>query len=148
MLGVEEFSSLDEALRNVVFALCAPSVSITKVDDTGTDVENWPFTLTVESLASGGAPQIFDWVSPDDGAATAPDTKTVLTNTSGISLFQWTPGSVDVPDAVGFAATFTETLPPGWTVDTASYVGCLQRRTLLTVAVPPPATRRRADAHR
>ena len=139
LIGVQNFGALEGALRNVVFALCAPSVSITKLDDAGNPViddpttqavnDGWPFALTVKSMTDGTSPQTaLEWTSPDDGAATTPSTKTVRTNSSGIALFQWTPNSKDDPKAWDSTVTFNETLPPGWTADSDELDQCLQRR--------------------
>ena len=65
-LRVSSFDALDDALRQVVFALCAPSVSLTKVDDAGTPVPGWTFHGSVDVAPTGGADQ-YEWVSPSLG---------------------------------------------------------------------------------
>ncbi len=49
VIGVQSFDALENALREVVFALCAPSVTLNKVDQDGEPVQGWDFDLTVES---------------------------------------------------------------------------------------------------
>ncbi|MDJ0770308.1 MAG: VWA domain-containing protein, partial [Ilumatobacter sp.] len=119
-IRVSTFDALDDALRQVVFALCSPSVTVTKVDDTGAPVQDWPFSGSVDVDHQSGADQ-YDWVSPDLGVTPDDGTgndvpQTVVTNSSGTALFQWTPNTVDDPQPWDSTFTFSETLPAGWTL--------------------------------
>lgn len=116
-LKVTDFSALGTALRRVVFALCAPALSITKHDQDGNAVTGFPFTATVDVNHSGtGAIDRLDWISPDDGiVATLPSTKTLSTDSSGSVLFQWAPNSRTDPKPWDSVASFSEVMPTGWT---------------------------------
>jgi uncharacterized repeat protein (TIGR01451 family)/LPXTG-motif cell wall-anchored protein len=124
-----DFGALDDALRSVVFALCAPSLTITKIDTAGTPIADWPFVGSVDvsdgSTAFGGGLG-YDWVSPslgatiDDGVAalgTGQDApQTMRTDANGTAQFQWTPGSVEAPQLFTSTFRFSETLPAGWSI--------------------------------
>jgi LPXTG-motif cell wall-anchored protein len=121
VLGVEDFSALPNALREVVFALCAPSVALNKFNQNGEAVPNWAFDLTVESLTGPATNNPIVWVSPSHGAATAPSTKTQNTDSAGIALFQWTPGSLATPQPWDSTISFSEDLLDNWQIDPATY---------------------------
>jgi LPXTG-motif cell wall-anchored protein/uncharacterized repeat protein (TIGR01451 family) len=118
-IRVSSFDALDDALRTVVFALCAPSVSITKTDATGAPVGDWDFTGLVDVFAPAAAADTYEWASPplgvtdDDGTGNDAGT-TVATTSSGTALFQWVPGSIADPKPYDSTFSFTETLPTGW----------------------------------
>ncbi|MEZ5297798.1 MAG: hypothetical protein R2697_16420 [Ilumatobacteraceae bacterium] len=120
VISVPNFDNLDDALRQVVFALCSPSVSVTKVDQDGAPVADLDFTGTVQVTQSGQAANDYEWVSPDLGlAASAGTSQTVTTNSSGVSLFQWIPNTVADPEPWTSSFTFSEQLAgdfAGWTL--------------------------------
>ncbi|MDX2379693.1 MAG: hypothetical protein QNM02_08035, partial [Acidimicrobiia bacterium] len=126
-IQVADFSAIDDALRSVVFALCAPSLTLHKSDQDGGDVADWNFSTTVDAMSGGSS---LDWVSPADGAATAPTTKTRSTDSSGSTLFQWTPGSSADPELWSSTVYIEETLLPGWTVDPSTYAAVNQNCTV------------------
>ncbi|MEO1056175.1 MAG: hypothetical protein AAFY28_04595, partial [Actinomycetota bacterium] len=126
VIEVEDFADLDDALRQLVFALCAPSLSITKVDQDGNPIANWQFESTVEITENGEDADDFEWVTPlPGGTAGSPDnlgqTKTDTTSAGGTALFQWTPNTVDDPEIWTSQATFSEVLPTdAWGVSDTS----------------------------
>ena len=92
VVGVQSFDALENALREVVFALCAPSVSINKINQAGAAVPNWPFSLSVEELTdpAGGNPvgsEPFVWVTPSAGSTTAPSTESRTTALTSTEVF-------------------------------------------------------------
>jgi hypothetical protein len=117
-IQVSDFSAIDDALRSVVFALCAPSLTLHKSDQDGGDVPDWDFSTTVQSMSGGTS---LDWIEPADPGQTAPTTKTKATDSSGSALFQWTPGSAANPEQWSSTVYIEETLPAGWTVDPSTY---------------------------
>ncbi len=126
-MRVNTFPELQAALAAVAFALCSPSVSITKKDDAGNPIGGWGFTGTVNVDPTGGGADQYQWISPalgvtaDNGAGNDVP-QTVLTSPSaGTSTFQWIPNTADIsnqggPQPWNSHFTFTETLPAGWTL--------------------------------
>jgi uncharacterized repeat protein (TIGR01451 family) len=111
----EDFSKLEDALRDAAFQLCAPSVTVHKLYDPTPDPDSlddavagvgWEMEGTVESVPAPGS---FDWVLPfaSAGAANAPDTVSTFTDGAGFATFQWTPTNPD-GDSV---FSLTEDLP-------------------------------------
>ncbi len=137
VIAVENFEDLDDALRQVVFALCSPSVSITKVDQNGDAVAGLDFTGTVNIAETGEAIDEFEWVSPVTGLASSVGvTQTDTTTGSGSTLFQWVPGTVADPEPWASTFTFTESLTgdfAGWTLP-AQQDDCSVDRLLSTPA--------------
>ena len=120
VISVEDFEDLDDALRQVVFALCSPSVSITKVDQDGTPIAGLDFDGTVNIAENGEAIDDYEWVSPVSGTASAVGvTQTDTTTGSGTALFQWVPNTVDDPEPWSSSFSFTESLTgpfEGWSL--------------------------------
>lgn len=99
----EDFSKLEDALRDAAFQLCAPSVTVHKLYDPTPDPGSlgdavagvgWELEGTVESVPAPGS---FDWVLPFGaaGPTTAPDTVSAFTDGAGFATFQWTPTNPD-----------------------------------------------------
>ena len=120
VISVEDFEDLDDALRQVVFALCSPSVSVTKVDQDGAPISGLDFDGTVNITENGEAIDDYEWVSPLNGAASAVGlTQTDTTTGAGTALFQWVPNTVDDPQVWTSSFTFTESLTgpfAGWSL--------------------------------
>ncbi|HET6444407.1 MAG TPA: vWA domain-containing protein [candidate division Zixibacteria bacterium] len=92
--AISTSSDLYDALREIAFALCGGSVSITKTIHDGQDYVNvpgWEFSGTV-SVVSGGLPTDYDWVLPEAGAAADIGmTKIGITDEAGTFTWQWKP---------------------------------------------------------
>jgi uncharacterized repeat protein (TIGR01451 family)/LPXTG-motif cell wall-anchored protein len=120
VIAVTNFEDLEDALRVVVFALCAPSLALTKVDQDGQPIDGWNFDATVAITEAGQTATDYEWVHPVSGTAGPPDglgqTQTGTTTGTGVTLFQWTPNTVADPEIWTSQVTFTETLPPEWVV--------------------------------
>ncbi|HRE00893.1 MAG TPA: hypothetical protein PLV68_06310, partial [Ilumatobacteraceae bacterium] len=114
-LKVTDFSALTDALRRVVFSLCAPALTLNKVDGDNAAVANHDFTTTISDVNSGGATKQVDWITPDEQIQTVPTSQTVATNASGSSLFQWNPNTRSDPKPWASTVSFSEVMPPGWT---------------------------------
>ncbi|MEO1057305.1 MAG: hypothetical protein AAFY28_10370, partial [Actinomycetota bacterium] len=123
-IKVTDFAQLESALREVVFALCAPSLTIRKVTDEtdpdNTPVQGYDITTQVTVRDDQDAVSPFEWaaptVAPDPNVPPASNTQTVTTNADGIAQFQWTPNNQDAPQPWNSEAVFSETLQPGWTL--------------------------------
>ena len=116
LLKVSNFANLPDAISRVVYALCSPSLTLKKVDQTGAAISGLDFTATVDVKSSGSTSGSFQWVKPGNEIQTGATAKTVTTGSNGSALFQWTPGTVASPQTWDSVATFTETLRPGWTL--------------------------------
>jgi hypothetical protein len=103
----EDFSRLQDALREAAFQLCSPSVTIAKQIDFTPDPDSlfdalpgsgWEIDGVVTAPGNGD----FDWVLP---MAESPGTNpiTSITDASGFSTFQWRPQ--DENGVSGFAAS-------------------------------------------
>ena len=104
-IRVTSFGALENALRRVVFALCSPSVTITKVNDANAPVAGWDFTGEVDVTPTDGGTDQYQWLVPalgvtadngsgNDGGAGSAAARTRTTNASGQALFQWAPNTV------------------------------------------------------
>ncbi len=103
---VGRFGDLEPTLRQVAVALCAPSLTVTKVvDHLGTGnyqpQEGWAFT-TALSVSPGS----FDWRIPTVTDDTAP--QTASTDSHGVTHFQWGTSTNDARSSI----SLTEQTPP------------------------------------
>ncbi len=137
-IRVSSFGALENALRRVVFALCSPSVTITKVNDANAPIAGWDFTGEVDVAPTGGGTDQYQWMVPalgvtadngsgNDGGAGSAAARTRTTNASGQALFQWAPNTVADPQPWNSTFRYTETLPAGWTL-AASQQACTVQR--------------------
>ena len=119
---IANFNQLATALRDLVFAVCSTSVTVTKQVDTGgviTPGNGYGITGTVQSVGGGNNP--FEWQLPAAGPQVAPNSQTQTTAGAGTASFQWTPGSVAAPLAQTSTFSFVESgVPPGSVFATAS----------------------------
>ncbi|MBN1873625.1 MAG: VWA domain-containing protein, partial [Anaerolineae bacterium] len=118
-----DFESLEATLRQVAFNLCAPSLTVTKWADGGdgqgyVPAAGWEFTGIVEVTESGEALDDYDWMSPVEGSADAPDnlgtTQSGTTGANGTFLWQWSPGSVTDPQLWNSEIEIGETMQSGY----------------------------------
>ncbi|MGB3715054.1 MAG: vWA domain-containing protein [Candidatus Promineifilaceae bacterium] len=93
--SVTTSTDLEDALREIAFALCTGSVSISKTIYDGHDyinVPGWQFSGTV-TVTEGGNPDDYDWIVPEPaGPATELGmTKIGTTDADGTFTWQWKP---------------------------------------------------------
>jgi uncharacterized repeat protein (TIGR01451 family)/LPXTG-motif cell wall-anchored protein len=119
VIRVADFADLASALSQVASSLCSQSLVITKTDDAGNPLAR-AFTTTVTGQA--GATQAFQWLSPADPTNPPPASKTVTSSgTPSVAEFKWTAvGRFATPATWTSTASFTEPVPPGWTVPAPS----------------------------
>ncbi len=92
-----DFDQLATALRQIVFGLCGPSVTVTKYVDQGTataPVAGQAFTGSVQIEATGVAADDFVWLQP---TASNTDPQRVPTAADGTAQWQWIPGTLANP---------------------------------------------------
>lgn len=126
------FATLKTALRTNAFALCAPSLTVTKMVDQANGqgylpAPGWRFTGTVELVEPGQAVDNFEWVEPVKGlAATVGQTQSGVTAANGALRWQWVPGTRLDTQPWRSQITFTEEQRPDYTFVQAD----CQRKTL------------------
>ncbi len=103
---VGRFGDLEPTLRQIAVALCAPSLTVTKVvDNLGTGnyqpQEGWAFTTALSV-----SPGTFDWRIPTVTDDTGP--QTAATDSHGVTHFQWGTSSDETRSSI----TLTEQAPP------------------------------------
>lgn len=107
---VDDFSNLEDALREAAFQLCAPSVTVEKLVDLTPDPDSLDDAVPGVGWSIEGTPTVaggYTWVLPDDTAPEGP--VTTQTDGTGFATFQWnTNAAVDS----GFAVV--ETIRPGF----------------------------------
>ena len=111
---IANFGALAEAFRQLVYAICDTSVTVTKLVDANNDgvgepANGYSITGTVQTV-NGGA-NAFTWSQPLPATpAVAPNARTPITAGNGTVTFQWTPGAPGNPQP--FPSTFVITEPP------------------------------------
>ncbi|HEY7632899.1 MAG TPA: VWA domain-containing protein [Thermoleophilaceae bacterium] len=104
---VQDFDDLAAALREIANALCAASVTVTKLVDEGDGQykpdPGWTFTATVST-----DPGDYDWLQPAPPPSSGPRSET--TNESGVATFQWQPSSSTATSTV----SLDEDVKPGF----------------------------------
>ena len=104
---VEDFDDLADTLRQIVVALCRPSVTVTKQVDEGDGSyvpdPGWEFQARVGTQPGG-----WSWVQPPP--ASGQGARTAVTDDDGVVTFQWKP--VDATASSGVVVT--ESPQPGY----------------------------------
>jgi len=103
------FSQLTTALRQIVFSLCGPSVTLTSYANGANGVQpvaGQSFQGQVSVTSLGQLANAFVWTQPLTGAAAQVGvSQSTTTGTNGAAQWQWTPGTVAAPQP--WASQFT-----------------------------------------
>lgn len=109
----EQFDKLAAAFRGIVYALCAPQVKVTKVDQDGAPVDPWGFEGRVDVAHQAPLTDQYQWRNPNVGVVadngSGGDVWQPLATTGGTASFEWVPGSVASPQPWDSTFRFRET---------------------------------------
>lgn len=109
---VTDFADLEDALRQVAYAMCGSSLTVHKRVDAGdgsapTSGAGWEFSADVRVDADGGAID-YGWLLPDDGTPSG-GISTGVTGDDGTLTFQW-----DSETSRGATVTVSESARAGF----------------------------------
>ena len=104
---VTNFNDLAASLENLVYGLCASSMTVSKYVD-GVLAPGWDVTATVTTVTRAPG---FDWRNPAQ-AATAPSSRTRTTGAGGTSTFEWVIGTAANPVPGSVTMTLNEVVKP------------------------------------
>lgn len=125
-----DFPQLTTALRQIVFGLCGPSVTVTKYVDQGNGpapAAGITFTGSVQISEANVPATSFVWQTPNPGGNTG--SRSATTDADGTAQWQWTPGTLAIPQPWHSQFTLTEEAPLGYAFESAS---CTRRTLALT----------------
>ena len=106
---VASFNDLAASLENLVYGLCASSMTVSKYVD-GVLATGWDVTATVTAVNPGPG---FEWRNTAL-AATAPSSRTRTTGAGGTATFEWLIGSAANPVPGSVTMTLNENVKAGY----------------------------------
>lgn len=127
-----DFADLETVLTGLANQLCSSSLTITKLASTPEARDVYTEVADVEFTARPDASSGFDWLLPDNAAATA---KTAATDAGGRAQFQF-----DIVNDAAWGAgnvTVTETAVPGFVLETEVNCTRINRDDSFTVRADP-----------
>lgn len=97
------FADFVTTFRAIADNLCTPYLVVTNLVDEANGAgyqpqAGWAFTGAVQVTTAGQAANSFSWLAPTPGAAAQlGQSQATTTNSSGMSQWQWTPGTINDP---------------------------------------------------
>ncbi|MBX3012361.1 MAG: DUF11 domain-containing protein [Caldilineaceae bacterium] len=114
------FAEFITTLRTIAYNLCTPYLIVNKVVDEGHGAgyqpqAGWRFTSTVQVTQAGQPAHQFSWLAPNTGPASQlGPSQASTTNRSGVSQWQWAPGTADDPEPWSTALLLQEEARPNY----------------------------------